>query len=123
MKTIEKKFVYDKDPYNWVMAMAIEWNKVAAMHKLTRRQQRDLVLNAIPPGDANLSYFGMCDTLEDLFKVISVLASNILTISDLEKAINGWTLNNADDCTMYKSLTTLLDLLSFHLIYLTIQRK
>ena len=111
MKIIEKKYVYEKDPYNWVMAMAMDSNKVATMHKLTKRQQRDLVLNAIPPGDANLSYFGMCDTLDDLFKVISVLASNILTISDLEKAINGWTLNNTDDRTMYKSLTTLLDLL------------
>jgi hypothetical protein len=47
MKIIEKKYVYEKDPYNWVMAMAMDSNKVATMHKLTKRQQRDLVLNAI----------------------------------------------------------------------------
>ncbi len=43
--------------------------------------------------------------------MISVMASKILTISDLEKAINNWKLDNTSDVNMYRSLTHLIDLL------------
>jgi hypothetical protein len=46
-----------------------------------------------------------------MFRIISTLASNVLTISDLEKRINNWRLDNSSDKAMYDSVTTLFDLL------------
>jgi hypothetical protein len=53
----------------------------------------------------------LSESLEELFSMISVMASKILTISDLEKAINNWKLDNTSDVNMYRSLTHLIDLL------------
>ena len=64
-----------------------------------------------PPSDAEYTYMSLSESLEELFSMISVMASKILTISDLEKAINNWKLDNTSDVNMYRSLTHLIDLL------------
>jgi hypothetical protein len=111
IKSVERRVVYLKDPYNWIMWVALEANKVRAVHRLSKEQQRELVINTIPSSDPDHAYFCMADNLDDLYQVISVLATQILTISDLEKAINSWTLDNSTTNNMYKSLTSLMDLL------------
>jgi hypothetical protein len=111
MKINERKLTFENDPYNYILCLASESNKVAEVHLLTKDQQRDLLLANIPAMDSDQSYLGIADNLDELFKMISVLASNVLTISDLEKHINAWVCDNSTDKTMYKSITTLMDLL------------
>ncbi len=111
MKINERKLNFESDPYNYILCLASESNKVAEVHLLTKDQQRDLLLANIPAMDSDNSYLSIADNLDELFKMISVLASNVLTISDLEKHINAWVCDNSTDKTMYKSITTLMDLL------------
>ena len=110
IKVIERQNTYEKDPYNFILFVALEANKVAAIHKLSAPQQRELVLNALPI-DFRRNYYSMTSNLEELYQVISVLAPSILTISDLEKAINKWHLDNSSDKMLVNTVTQLIDLL------------
>jgi hypothetical protein len=112
MKINEKNCSFESDPYNYLHCLALESNKVAEVHMLTKSQQRDLILANIPSQDPNHSYLKIAETLESMFKMISTLASNVLTISDLERKINDWHLDNSTDKAMYKSITVLIDLLT-----------
>jgi hypothetical protein len=111
IKVIERQVTYDKDPYNFVLFVALEANKVAATHKLSVQQQWNLILDALPV-DYRRSYYSMTKNLDELYQVISVLASKILTISDLEKSINSWQLDNSSDKNLVNSVAILMDLLT-----------
>jgi hypothetical protein len=86
IKVIERQLTYEGDPYDFVLYVALEANKVAQMHKLSANQQWELVLNALPV-DPKRNYYSMTKDIHELYQVISVLAPKILTISDLEKAV------------------------------------
>ena len=43
--------------------------------------------------------------------MVSTMANRVLTITDIEKKINAWVLDNTTDITMYRSVTALVDLL------------
>ena len=110
VKVIERQHTYERDPYNFILFVALEANKVAAIHRLSANQQRELVLNALPI-DHRRNYYSLAATLEELYQVISVLAPSILTISDLERSINKWQLENKNAETLMNSVTQLIDLL------------
>ena len=111
IKRLDRNMDPEEDPYNHLLYVALEANKVSSIYKLSKMQQRQLVLNSIPSSDPDYTYFGMAETLDDLYQVISVLASQILTIPQCENLINKWRLDNSTDKNMYKSLTSLMNLL------------
>ncbi len=111
MKVVEKKVTFDKEPYNYILHLCLESNKVAISHKLNQPQQRAMILSHIPSSEPEYSYLDSEPTLSGIFAIVSVMSNRILTISEIEKRINAWTLDNSSDNTLYKSVTTLIDLL------------
>jgi hypothetical protein len=83
---------------------------VAATHSLTQEQQRDLILSHIPSSEPEYAYINLEPTLKGVFSIVSTMASKIMTIAEIQKQINMWSLNNQSDITLYKSVTTLVDL-------------
>ncbi len=108
---ISASVTFDKEPYNYILHLCLESNKVAISHKLNQPQQRAMILSHIPSSEPEYSYLDSEPTLSGIFAIVSVMSNRILTISEIEKRINAWTLDNSSDNTLYKSVTTLIDLL------------
>ncbi len=102
MKINEKSCSYDTDAYNYLLCLVLESNKVAEVHLLNKQQQLELILANVPSQDPRHALLKVTKTLEQMFRIISILASNVLTISDLEKKINEWKLDNSSDKAMYE---------------------
>ena len=110
IKIVETKITFDKDPFNFLFHLCLESNKVAATHNLTKDQQRDLILNHIPSSEPEYAYINREPTLQGIFSVVSTMASKIMTIAEIQKQINLWSINLSSDVALYRSITVLVDL-------------
>jgi hypothetical protein len=110
IRVIEKTYTYATDPFNYVMMICRESNKLAADFYLSKNQQRNLILEHVPIS-AEYNYLKQAKSLEDLFLTVSTLSTQAVTRASLEKQINAWRLNNRDETVMYRSIVALMDLL------------
>ena len=111
IRIVERKITFDKEPFNFLYHLCLESNKVAATHNLTKDQQRDLILSHIPSSEPEYNYIAIEKSLSGIFAIVSTMSNSVLTITEIEKRINSWTIDNTTDTTMYKSITALLDLI------------
>jgi hypothetical protein len=111
VKVIERKTLFSADPFNFIMVLATESNKIAHAHRLTSSQQRDLILSYIPTNSPEYSLLELCGTLQEMFAVISTYSDQVYTRAELEKKINQWTLNNSSHRALRQSVVALLELL------------
>ncbi len=111
VKVIERKTLFSTDPFNFIMVLATESNKIAHAHRLTSSQQRDLILSYIPTNSPEYSLLELCGTLQEMFAVISTYSDQVYTRAELEKKINQWTLNNSSHRALRQSVVALLELL------------
>jgi hypothetical protein len=88
VKVIERKTLFSTDPFNFIMVLATESNKIAHAHRLTSSQQRDLILSYIPTNSPEYSLLELCGTLQEIFAVISTYSDQVYTRAELEKKIN-----------------------------------
>jgi hypothetical protein len=111
VKVIERRTLFASDPFNFIMVLATESNKIAHAHRLTSSQQRDLILTYIPTNSPEYSLLELCDTLQEMFAVISTYSDQIYTRAELEKKVNQWTLDNSSHRALRQSVVALLELL------------
>jgi hypothetical protein len=111
VKVIERKTLFSADPFNFIMVLATESNKITHAHRLTSSQQRDLILTYIPTNSPEYSLLELCGTLQEMFAVISTYSDQVYTRAELEKKINQWTLNNSSHRALRQSVVALLELL------------
>ncbi|RPH79025.1 MAG: hypothetical protein EHM77_06325, partial [Planctomycetaceae bacterium] len=111
VKVIERKTLFANDPFNFILMLATESNKVAHAHRLSRGQQRDMILTYIPTNSPEYSLLELCGNLTEMFAVISTYSDQVYTRAELERKINKWQLNNASHKTLNQSVVELLELL------------
>jgi hypothetical protein len=110
VRVIERTVLFNQDPFNFVMRLCRESNKIAADFQLSKKQQWALIFEHIPVGD-DYAYLQRTRNLEDLFLTVSTMATHIVTRPNLEKQINEWKLVNKSETEMYQSITRLFNLL------------
>lgn len=111
VKVIERLTTFSADPFNFVMMVAAESNKVAKDFALSQMQQKNLILSHIPSTNSLYSFLDMADSLKGMLSVISKMANKVSTRNDLEKQIDMWRLTNSSEPEMYSSILDLLKLL------------
>ena len=110
IRVIEKSYTFTADPFNYVMMICRESNKLAADFYLSKNQQKNLILEHVPTSVV-YNYMKKSTSLEDLFLIVSTLSTHAVTRASLEKQINAWKLVNTDETQMYFSILQLMDLL------------
>ena len=110
IRVIERTVLFNQDPFNFVMRLCRESNKIAADYQLSKKQQWALIFEHIPVGD-DYAYLHRSRDLEDLFLTVSTLATQVVTRPNLEKQINEWKLVNTNETDMFRSITRLFNLL------------
>jgi hypothetical protein len=88
VKVIERKTLFANDPFNFIMVLVTESNKIAHAHRLTSSQQRYLILTYILTNSSKYSLLELCGTLQEMFVVIITYSDQVYTRAKLEKKIN-----------------------------------
>ena len=104
-------FPYRTDPFNNVLYICAESNKVAQIHRLSENQHHQLILDAIPAQTPYQEYLSQTETLKELFALASINAPSSMTRTEIELAINRWRLDGSSIPALSTSLIELHSLL------------
>ena len=104
-------FPYSTDPFNHVVYICAESNKIALSHRLSERQHRLLILDAIPSQTHYHKYLEEAEDLRVLFSMVSMYATSTMTRTELELAINRWRLDGSNSSSLFASIIELNQLL------------
>jgi len=111
VKVIERTVTFQNDPFNFILLLCKESNKMAMDFNLSKTQQWNLIFAHIPPSPVH-DFLKLTGDLVNLFKVVSTFATRVVTRQSLEKQINSWRLVNTSEADMSMSLVVLIDLLN-----------
>ena len=110
VKVIEKKVLFDHNPFGFMVELVLESNKCATTHDLSKLQQQNAFLSFIPSSSKEFNMIRQCETLDGMFELISTYSSSLMTQNELESAINSWRLETNTQDTLISSTLHLLDL-------------
>lgn len=109
--TIEKQTQFSTEPFNYMLELCSESNKIASTYGLTKDQQLKMIMNFVPGTDPVFEIFSDYQKLDDVFEVISAMSTKILTRSELEAQVNAWKLDHSSLTKLNYSLVQLMSLL------------
>jgi hypothetical protein len=104
-------FPYSTDPFNHVVYICAESNKIALSNRLSERQHRLLILNAIPSQTHYHKYLEEAENLKVMFAMVSIYATSAMTRTELELAINKWHLDGSSSSSLFASIIELNQLM------------
>jgi hypothetical protein len=104
-------FPYSTDPFNHVVYICAESNKIALSHRLSARQHRLLILDAIPSQTNYHKYLEEAESLQVMFAMVSIYATTAMTRTELELAINKWRLDGSSSSSLFASIIDLNQLM------------
>jgi hypothetical protein len=110
IKVIEKDVTFKSQPFNFLVEVALESNKMAQTFNLSMNQQTNGFLTFVPSSSKEYTLLTLCDDLSGIFDVISTYSTSMMTQSELEIKINSWKLDTSTLDHLIYSTTTLIDL-------------
>jgi hypothetical protein len=110
VKIIERSCKFAEEPFNFLLNLASESNKIAMDFGLDEEQQRATILRNIPSFSPVYRVMVMATSLKDMMSLISTLATQVSTKRTLENKLNEWRLDTGDENQLYMSIVTLIDL-------------
>jgi hypothetical protein len=111
IKVIERVFIFSERPFDFLVELCGYSNAVATAHRLSREQQKMLILHFIPTTSPIHKMIKTLPTLEAIFHYASTSSTIILTRADLEKQLDSWKLDTSSYNNLNMSLAVLKSLL------------
>ena len=111
VKVIERSCKFEEVPYDFLLEVCMESNKIAANFGLTQGQQMRLIMSYIPTTSNQYAALERAGTLEGIFKLASTCSTRISTRAELDAQINAWRLDNSEYSKLVASIDTLVALL------------
>jgi hypothetical protein len=111
IKVIQRAFIFSERPFDFLVELCGYSNAVATAHKLSREQQKMLILHFIPTTSPIHKMIKTLPTLEAIFHYASTSSTIILTRADLEKQLDSWKLDTSSYNNLNMSLAVLKSLL------------
>jgi hypothetical protein len=104
-------FPYSTEPFNHVVYICAESNKIALSHRLLERQHPLLILDAIPSQTHYHKYLEEAENLQVMFAMVSICATSAMTRTEMELAINKWRLDGSSSSSLFASIIELNQLM------------
>jgi hypothetical protein len=114
-KTLEKSLSFKENSYNYVLEVLGSSNGIALNYGLSRSQHKSLILNMIPPTSTIYMELQLLSSLEEIFELISVNCTTLLTRTEIEEKIEKWTIDSSTVESICSSLSALKKLVFMHM--------
>jgi hypothetical protein len=111
VKVIERTYTFLDKPFDFLVELCGSSNTVATTHKLSRDQQRLLLLHFLPSTSPLNKMVKSFSTLEEIFRYASTSSSVIMTRAELEKTLDNWKINVSSFTELNVSIAVLKSIL------------